>query len=288
MQELSYHKPQSLGEAVALMAQYAGSIRPYAGGTDLMVQLREGAKRLKDTQHLMDLGAVPELKGIELLPDVIRIGAMTTHTEVNRSELLRKHAHMLSVASSTVGAEQIRNNGTIGGNICNGSPAADTLSPLVALNASIRLVSVRGERTLLVKDIYTGAGQVSLAPDELAICLEIPRIDGYGTSFIKLGRRKALAISRMNAAVALKIEGGVIREARIAPGCVFAVPDRVWEAEKALIGKAPSEELFYACGDMAAEQMIATTGVRWSTQYKQPVIKTLVKRALCEAAEASV
>ncbi len=118
------------------MAQYAGSIRPYAGGTDLMVQLREHAKRLKDTTHLMDLGAIRELRGIELLPESIRIGAMTTHTPKSAAPRYCSSTRiMLSVASSTVGSEQIRNNGTIGGNICNGSPAADTLSPLVALSA---------------------------------------------------------------------------------------------------------------------------------------------------------
>jgi CO/xanthine dehydrogenase FAD-binding subunit len=286
MQELHYHKPQTLREALDLMAQYAGSIRPYAGGTDLMVQFREHAKRLKDTTHLMDLGAIKELRGIELLPESIRIGAMTTHTEVSRSEILLKHARMLSVASSTVGSEQIRNNGTIGGNICNGSPAADTLSPLVALSAVLHIVSTRGERTVPVPEIYLGVNQVSLEPDEIVTSIEFKRIDGFGTAFIKLGRRKALAISRMNGAVALKMEDGVIREARIAPGCVFGVPDRVWEAENALIGQKPDEELFLKCGELAAEQMIACTGVRWSTQYKQPVLKTLVKRALWEASEA--
>lgn len=284
MQKLSYLKPQTLKEALGYLKEYGEKVKPYAGGTDLMVQLREGSSRLKDVEYLMDVQALPELRGIEVREDSIRIGAMTSHTEVNESEVLRKHVPFLSIASSTVGSTQIRNKGTVGGNICNASPAADTLSPFVALNARLVVVSVDGEREVMVKDAMEKAGKLKLAPYEMVTSILIDRIDDYSTAFIKLGRRKALAISRMNAAVALKMENGVIAAARIAPGCVFSTPDRVEKAEALIVGKAPSAALFEEAGKAVSEEMIARTGIRWSTEYKKPVIEALIQRALCRAA----
>ncbi|BFK88060.1 xanthine dehydrogenase family protein subunit M [Pseudoflavonifractor gallinarum] len=284
MQKLSYLKPQTLKEALGYLKEYGEKVKPYAGGTDLMVQLREGSSRLKDVEYLMDVQALPELRGIEVREDSIRIGAMTSHTEVNESEVLRKHVPFLSIASSTVGSTQIRNKGTVGGNICNASPAADTLSPFVALNARLVVVSVDGEREVMVKDAMEKAGKLKLAPHEMVTSILIDRIDDYSTAFIKLGRRKALAISRMNAAVALKLENGVITAARIAPGCVFSTPDRVEKAEALIVGKAPSAALFEEAGKAVSEEMIARTGIRWSTEYKKPVIEALIQRALCRAA----
>ena len=284
MQKLSYLKPQSLAEALDFLNQYGEKCKPYAGGTDLMVQLREEAPRLRGVEYLMDLGALEETRGIEVGEDLISIGTMTTHTQVNTSPVLRQHVPFLSEASSTVGSTQIRNNGTVGGNICNASPAADTLSPFVALNARLVAVSVNRTRRVDLKDAFVKAGVLKLEPNEMVTRIEIDRIDDYSTAFIKLGRRKALAISRMNAAVALKLENGVIQAARIAPGCVFATPDRVERAEALIVGKAPSDELFTQAGLAVSEEMIARTGVRWSTEYKKPVIEALIRRALCRAA----
>lgn len=287
MQKLSYLKPQTLKEALGYLNEYGAKVKPYAGGTDLMVQLREGSSRLKDVEYLMDVQALSELRGIEVLSDSISIGAMTSHTEVNTSEVLRKHVPFLSEASSTVGSTQIRNKGTVGGNICNASPAADTLSPFVALNARLTVVSVDGTREVMVKDAMEKAGKLKLSANEMVTRIVIDRIDDCSTAFIKLGRRKALAISRMNTAAALKVKDGVIVEARIAPGCVFSTPDRVECAETLIVGKAPSAELFEQAGKSVSEEMIKRTGIRWSTEYKKPVVEALVCRALCRAAGLS-
>ena len=284
MQRLSYLKPQTLEEALGYLNEYGEKVKPYAGGTDLMVQLREHASKLKDVEYLMDVQYLPELRGIEVKDDCISIGCMTSHTEVNESPVLREHVPFLSIASSTVGSTQVRNKGTVGGNICNASPAADTLSPFVALNARLTVVSVDGTREVLVKEAMEKAGKLKFAPNEMATRITIDRLDGWHTAFIKLGRRKALAISRMNCAVALKLEDGVIADARIAPGCVFATPDRVEKAEELVKGQKPSVELFEKAGLAVSEEMIARTGIRWSTEYKKPVIEALIQRALCRAA----
>lgn len=283
MQKLSYLKPESLQQALEYLNKYGAKVKPYAGGTDLMVQLREGSSRLKDVEYLMDLQDLAELRGIEVKDDCISIGAMTSHTQVNESETLRKYVPFLSVASSTVGSTQIRNKGTVGGNICNASPAADTLSPFVSLNARLTVVSMDGVREVMVKDAMEKAGKLKLAANEMVTRIVIDRLDGYETAFIKLGRRKALAISRMNTAVAVKLEGGVIADVRIAPGCVFATPDRVECAEALVKGKAPSAALFEEAGRAVSEEMIKRTGIRWSTEYKKPVVEALVQRALCRA-----
>ena len=283
MQKLEYFRPETLAEALDLLERHGESIRPYAGGTDLMVQLREGAKKLAATQYMMDLDKLAELKGIRMEGNVVSIGAMCSHTEVETSPVILAEAPCLARACSTVGSPQIRNMGTVGGNICNGSPAADSLSPFVALDTRLVIVSKNGERRELVKDMYERAGKLKFAPGELVTRLEFDRVPGYNTAFLKLGRRKALAISRMNAAVVLKLEDGKIHDARVVPGCVFATPDRLSAAERHVEGKAPSIALFEECGRLASEEMIARTGVRWSTEYKQPVVEALVRRALCEA-----
>lgn len=280
MQKLSYYKPETLEEALRLLARHGGKMKPYAGGTDLLVQFREKASRLKDVEAVMDIAGMKECLGIEVYHERISVGAMTTHTQMSESPVIRQHAAFLAAAASTVGSPQIRNSGTVGGNICNGSPAADTLSPFVALDAQLVIKSAAGERRALVKDIYLGANKVSLGPGELVTRIEFDRIDEYKTAFIKLGRRKALAISRLNAAAAIRMKEGVITGARLVPGCVFAVPDRVTAAEEMLLGNAPSEELFVRCGQRVSEEMIARTGIRWSTEYKKPAIEALVERAL--------
>ncbi len=284
MHKLQYLKPKSLSEAVDMMAEHAGHIRPYAGGTDLMVQLREGAKKLESVQVLMDLGGLQELRGIRVEDKIISIGAMCSHTDVSESPDLQTLVPFLAKACSTVGSPQVRNAGTVGGNICNGSPAADSLSPFVALDARLVVVSNKGERLILVKDAYEGAGRLNLAADEMVSRIEFDRIDNFKTAFSKLGRRKALAISRMNAAAAVRLaDDGTIAEARLVPGCVFATPQRVEKAEQFLLGKTPSASLFAECGKMVSAYMIECTGRRWSTEYKEPAVEAMSERALCDA-----
>ncbi len=287
MQELSYQKPAGLSEALALMEKHGAAARPYAGGTDLMVQLREGAKRLAGVGLLVDLGGLPELRGISAQGGAVSIGAMESHTALSTSAVLAEHAPFLAKASSTVGSPQIRNNGTVGGNICNASPAADTLSPLAALDAVLVVCGASGTRSVPLAQAYDERGNLAFAPGEVLTRITFESLAGWSTCFLKLGRRKALAISRMNVAVALKMENGVITGARIAPGCVFRAPGRVNAAEALLLDKAPGRELFDECGRMVGEEMVARTGVRWSTEYKQPVVAALVRRAL-EAAAGGV
>lgn len=282
MQQLNYLHPNTLDECLTALHQADGTALPYAGGTDVMIHLRERTEHMRKMRTLVDLSGIAELKGISQSDGAIRLGAMSTHAQVASSALLLEHAPFLSAAAATVGSLQIRNAGTIGGNVCNGSPAADTVTPLVALDAQAVLSSVSGTRKVPVTELY-GRGGMTLKSDELLVAFEFPSFADWSTSYLKLGRRKALAISRMNVAAALLLKDGRIQEARISPGCVFRSPDRVKNAEAILIGQTPSKTLFAQAGVLAAEEMIRRTGVRWSTEYKQPVLEALVERALLQA-----
>jgi CO/xanthine dehydrogenase FAD-binding subunit len=285
MQQLQYSCPTTLEECLLLLQQAGASGMPYAGGTDVMIHLRERTEHMRQIRLLVDLSALSELKGVYLdASGQLHLGAMTTHTEAATSSLLRRHAPFLAAAAASVGSLQIRNTGTIGGNVCNGSPAADTVTPLTALHAEAVVQSVSGTRVVPVPALY-GRGGIALTPGELVTEFVFPSFAGWQTSFVKLGRRKALAISRMNVAAALELQNdGTITGARIAPGCVFRSPDCVNRAEEHLIGKAPSRALFAQAGQLSSEEMIRRTGVRWSTEYKQPVLEALVERALLQAA----
>lgn len=268
-----------------MLLEHGDSARPIAGGTDMQVQFHEKSRRWENLRYVVDLSHIEALRYIRETDTAVEIGAFTTHTQLNTSPLVREAAAFLAAAAGTVGSPQIRNLGTIGGSIGNASPAADPLTPLIALNARAVLTSGEGSREVLVKDLYVKSGVLDLKAGEIITTFLFDKLPaGAKTHFEKLGRRKALAISRMNVSVVVVPDGdGNISDARICPGCVFAVPDRVATAEVLLIGKKPDEALFAQAGKEVAAEMIRRTGVRWSTEYKEPVVEALTQRALLKA-----
>ena len=251
-----------------------------AGGTDIIVEMRKSDK----PHTLIDITPIRELDYIEEAKDKISIGAITTHAKISSDPIIRKFAKPLSMACSTVGAPGIRNLATIGGNICNASPAADSLAPLTLLDATLTLTSIDRERRIPLTEFIKGAYKTDIHPGELLTQIEFnPLPENSFSYFIKLGRRNALAISRLSVATSITITGESITEARISPGAVFRSPQRVKVAEDFLIGKKSSYELFEEAGKLVSKEMIAQTGVRWSTPYKQPVLASLVKRCLVQS-----
>lgn len=280
MREFTFVHPNTLDEALAFLHAHTGKCRPCAGGTDLMIALRNDDPRVSDMEYLVDLGGLTSLSGVMRDGGAFHIGALSTHDSLAHNASLPA---MLSAACQSVGAQQTRNVATIGGNVVNAAVAADTLSPLAALDATVVLCSVLGRRELPLTDFITGAGKTCIRSDELLTALTFPAIDGFSSAFVKLGRRKALAISRMNAAAALQIEDGLIVSARVSAGCVFARPRRVSSAENLLCGEKPSAALFEAAGEAASNEMVLITGVRWSTEYKKPALMAVVSSALLHA-----
>ena len=285
MMRFNYFRPASVKEACKLLNQHQSEAKVIAGGTDLMVQVRDEDKKLAGMKTVIDVSHINELRYIQEEGNVIRIGAIVTHDQIFRSPILKSAAPLLPEACNTVGSPQIRHRGTIGGSICNASPAADPVPALVALNAEVKLESVRGERVVPMVDIFEKPYKTNIGADELLTEISFKRLsDASKTAFIKLGRRKALAIARMNVAVVLELDDqGIVTEARIAPGSVLPRPGRVSEAEEVLIGQKPTAELIELASKKVSAVMIERSGIRWSTPYKEPVIAVLTRRALNQA-----
>lgn len=272
-----YVRPGSLDDVLRYKEEYGQEAKVYAGGTDLMVQMR--ARPGLRPKMLVDIHEIPELHVMQLKDGVVRIGAGLTHDQVANSALLHRHAPVLCDACQSVGAQQIRNKGTVGGNICNGSLAADSISALCVLNAVLELRSAQGIRYLPIETFYSD-GKTGLGPTEVLEAIVFPSVEGYQSHFEKLGRRKALAISRINVAVLLRQENGILQEVRIAPGCVFSTPQRARGAETLLQGQAGCDEQIRRAAALVCEQMIASTGIRWSTAYKKVALESMVIRGI--------
>ena len=280
MNQFEYFLPGSTEEACALLSENSAYAKILAGGTDLLIELRKPS--VKSPKAIIDISRLEELRGIEDAGDFITIKPLTTHTDLMHSKLIQQFSPLLSQAVSTIGSPQIRNRGTIGGNIMNAAACADTVPPLMALDAVVRLRSATAERVIRVADFFLQPYQTAAAADELLTEIRFPKLMNSSKSvFIKLGRRNALAISRLSVAAMLRrTEAGLIQEARIVPGAAFPTWQRMTEAENILIGKQPSEKLFADAGRNVSELMISMSGRRWSTEYKEPVIAVLVRRAL--------
>ena len=279
MKPFDYYSPESVSDACELLGTLHNA-KLLAGGTDVLVELRKATDDLPGS--LVDISRIPSLKGIQESGGTIVIGPLTTHTEILLSPLIGNYAPLLQSAAAGIGSPQIRNRGTVGGNLMNAAACADTVPPLIALGASIRLQSTSGARELMLSDFFSKPYVTAARPGEILVEVRFPKLSPDArSSFIKLGRRNALSISRLSvAAILVKDHAGLITDARIVPGAALPKWQRVSEAEKSLIGKKPSRELFVEAGRMVAEVMISFTGRRWSTEYKEPVIAVLVRRAL--------
>ncbi|ATW25839.1 FAD binding domain-containing protein [Candidatus Formimonas warabiya] len=285
MMRFAYLRPTTIKETCELLNRYGRAAKVIAGGTDLMGQIRDEDEKLAGLQYVIDISGIDELGCIEEDSNEIRIGPLVTHDQISSSPLLRTAVPFLAEACSTVGSPQIRHRGTLGGSVCNASPAADPVPVLIALDANVKLESVRGVRVLPLVGIFEKPYRTNIAADELLTEISFMRLPiGSRTAFIKLGRRKALAIARMNVAVSVTLdEVGRVIEARIAPGSVLPKPDRVSGAEEVLVGNEPKSELIEQAAEKVAEEMIKRSGIRWSTTYKEPVIAVLTRRALNQA-----
>jgi len=280
-----YKIPKSLKEACLLLWEADGKAKIIAGGTDLMIGLRNGDLK---PQCLIDITNIPELRRIEEKDGAISIGAAVTHSEIASSPLIKKWAKVLSDAASMIGSPQIRNLGTIGGNIINASPAADTIPPLIVLDASAKVISKEGDKELPLIQLFKGPYETSLRPHEVLVEVKFQKLrSGVRSSFVRLARREAMAIARMSVAIVLRMEEGdsLMKDTRISVGAVTPTPHRMTEVEAMLKGRSPDDESLQIASQKVSEAMIHRTGVRHSTAYKKPVVEALFMRAMKKAPE---
>jgi CO/xanthine dehydrogenase FAD-binding subunit len=267
-----YLRPSSLDEALQALA------RPWtvlAGGTDFF-PARVG-RAIDD--NVLDIGGIAALRGITATPDGWRLGATTTWTELLEAKLPPVFDG-LKQAAREVGGRQIQNSGTIAGNLCNASPAADGVPPLLALDATVELAGRAGTRRLPLASFITGNRRTVLAPGELLVAIHVPRPEGGARSaFLKLGARRYLVISIAMAAATLEIENGRIVAARIAVGACSAVAQRLPALETALVGTAVDSLAAHVDASQLAP-LSPIDGVRGSAGYRREAVVTLLRRLL--------
>ena len=280
MRPVDYFDPKSLSEACTLLAELGPDVKVLAGGTDLLLELRNSNHTSE--KPLVDISKISGLRGIEESGDSIVIKPLTTHDDLLRSSLIAKWAPALAHAASMIGSPQIRNRGTVGGNIMNAATCADTVPPLMVLNARVTLLSKRSEREVELGKFFIEPYRTIATREEILAKISFQKPPANArSSFVKLGRRNAVSIARLSVAAMLQLDhNGVIEDARIVPGSAFPTWQRVAEAEQVLVGKKGGKSLFEQAGKAVAETMISITGRRWSTEYKEPVIAVLVRRAL--------
>ncbi len=274
MQIAQYYQPATLDEAAKILRDNA-NIKILAGGTDLIIALRE--RHIK-AEGLLDISRIG-LSRIYIDDGTLHVGSMATFHQIESNSLVLKHCPMLAEAASQVGAPQIRARATIGGNVANAATAADSLPVLLAMDAQAVVVNAEGRRTVRVEDLLTGVNQTALAPGDILTEFVLPIYANAFMAFEKIGRRQALAISRINLGIRIHLENGVVAQSAIAVGAVGKTAYRVRALEDSLTGKAlTGEAMEQACGmldNIVAEKL----GARKTAPYKRRIAAAVLKRA---------
>ncbi|MEO8570838.1 MAG: xanthine dehydrogenase family protein subunit M [Chloroflexota bacterium] len=273
--------PSELAEAYAILAE--APTRPIAGGTDLMVALTGELGEPPD--RILDLWRLDALRGIAVEGDAVSLGALTTYTEIRRSAVCHEHLPVLVEAAATIGAAQIQNRGTLGGNIANASPAGDTLPVLLAADASFVLGSVRGEREVPAGEFWTSYRRTALAPDELLLRIRIPLRSGRELRFRKVGTRRAQSISKVAVALGWRDGNPTARwtDVRLALGSVAATPIRATRTEAVIEGRPPTPETADLAADTLAAELQPIDDVRSTAAYRRLVAARVLHRLIREA-----
>jgi len=278
MKEAMYFSEAEMSRAIKLLDQYRKKAVILAGGTDLVPQINYYKLKPEVLVYIGNLG----LDYIQEKNGRLTIGATTSMSKIAASKLLARKAGALAQAARQAGTSAIRTAATIGGNLANASPAADLATPLLAMDAELLLRSEKGKRTVPIKDFFTGPGQTVLRPGEMIVEVLIPPVKGK-TVFLKLGRRKAMTLSVVNAAVRLEMAGKKCKDARIAMGSVAPTPLRCTQAEELLKGKNPDKALIAQCSGEAMAACSPVDDQRATAWYRKRAGTALVARALAQA-----
>ncbi|PVZ71698.1 xanthine dehydrogenase subunit XdhB [Pelagibaculum spongiae] len=289
----TYHRASSAQDAAVLLEQYP-DCKILAGGTDVLIKLREGDKCFA---NLVDISRLPDLSDIKMRDDgSIEIGACVTCSQVINHPLVQQYIPVLAEGAGSLGGPQVRNAATIGGNLCNGAPSADNSSPLLVLNAQVELLSAEGKRTMPLEEFYLGPGKVALNPGELMAHIVIP-VDGYqnmGGHFIKYAMRGAMDIATIGCSVACRLEGGSagnkLADFRIAYTVSAPTPKRCRNAELAMVGQsiadaASIDRLLEKLSQMVLDDLNPRDSWRAGKEFRQHIIRTLSRKVSKQAIE---
>ncbi|GIX48752.1 MAG: dehydrogenase [Candidatus Tectimicrobiota bacterium] len=283
MRNFEYFAPKTTRQAVRLLAKYQGQAKLLAGGTDLFLRMRQ---RVVLPEVVIDLKRIRSLAGLRYSSQKgLRIGATVTHAEVEQHPAVRRHYGALAEAASWVGSPQTRHRGTVVGNLCNASPAADTAPALIAYGATVHIAGPHGERTVPVEAFFQGPGKTVLGPDEMVVAVSLPPPQGrHGWGFSRR-TRTAIDIALVSACCVAWAEGNACRDVRISLGAVAPTPLRATAAEEVLRGQRPTPERLAEAARLAAAACRPISDVRCSAAYRQETAAVLTRRCL-EAAFA--
>ena len=272
--DLEYIRTNDIKEALQLLENNDGKVKVVAGGTDIIPGFQQGSSRFEGIEKLLDITQINELKSVHDIDDRIEIGAGLTFSEIISNETIFNSFPLLVKSASKIGSVQIRNSATIGGNIVNNAPCADSLSPLLVYDANLRIQSNSEMKEILIKNFLLEAYNTQLKNNEIVTHIILPKISNlYTGDFYKLGRRRGVAISRISLSVLLHLEDQIIEDMRIAGGAVTPVAMRFEEIEQKGKGKRVSKELLVSLSQEIGKTVLKVTGLRWSSAYKLPVVQ---------------
>jgi carbon-monoxide dehydrogenase medium subunit len=279
LKHFEYLQPKTIDEAISLMASHGDKARYIAGGTDVLVKIKE---RKLEPGYLVSLRRIPDLVYIQRDPEgVLRIGGLTTHRMLEKSSLIRKHYPGLTDAVENIGSVQIRNMASIGGNICNAVPSADGVIPLLTLGAHLTLIGPKGKRSLPLKSFFLGPGQTLIEPGEILAEFFIPPLPPRSSgAYIKHTRREAMELPIIGAGMflALAEDKKTCAKVRIALGVAAPTPIRAYQAEEYLTGKEINPSTLAETSETAAKETRMRDSIRGRAWYRREMVGVLIPR----------
>jgi carbon-monoxide dehydrogenase medium subunit len=280
--KFNYLAPTTLDEALSLLSEYRGRAKVIAGGTDLVPKLKR--REIRAPEHVIDLKGIPGLDEIKFDASGLTLGALVTIGMVESSAKIQQRLGILAQAAQSMASPQVRNRGTIAGNICNAVPSADLAPPLLTLGARLKIVSGKGERTVNIEDFFTGPGQTALDEDEILAEIQLSSIPPNGKGvYLKLTPRRAMDLAIVGVAVVVIPQDGTCRDIRIALGAVAPTPIRAKKAEAVLKGQKLDDKLIEKAAQTAAGESRPIDDHRASAEYRRDMVEVLVKRAIKQA-----
>ena len=279
--EINYFRASTLEEALELISKLE-SVKVLAGGSDLLIDLKI---RRYEVKNVVDISGVKELSYIEDRGDHVAIGAATKLRALERSDLIKELFPALHEAVESMAGVQIRNMGTIGGNLCNASPAADTAPPLLVFEAEVVIAGPNGRRVVPITQFFTGPGKTVMARNELLVEVRVPKpVKPTGSAFIKIAR-VAMDLAKVNIAVALRMNGNVVEDVKVALGSVAPTPMRAYRTEEFLKGKELTEDVMWEAAKIVRTEVKPITDIRSTAEYRREVSGVILVDALKKAME---
>ena len=282
--KFEYLDPKTMEEAALLLSRHKAAAKVIAGGTDLVVQLKQW-ERLP--RYIINMKGIPNHDFIACdEKEGLRIGALATIRSIEVSPVIRQKFSILARAASELGTSPVRNCATIGGNLCNAAPSAETAPALLVLEARVKIISADGERTVPIEDFFTGPGQTVLHPHEILSEIQVPNpLPRSGGMYLAQTLRKSLDLAIVGVAVVTTLDGDILRDVKIALGAVAPTPIRARRAEAVIRGQRLSDALLDEAGLAASQEASPIDDIRGSVEYRRKVIRVLVGRAIKQAAE---